>query len=713
MSETGVKSQEPVIFRFPPTYPFQAPKILLRKDFNRFLPHINPLIRAGGKEHVLPCIYDGPLNDLLHQEGDGLSELLNQLADWFGKAAIDDLIDPKQGWEPIRRDDTFGWVVYDLSGLRALVREKEGALAFQCRFWGEKDNKDLLYFCGGIDYHKPQPLSPHMINNEFMRKDSVWSSYGSLLVFIWPDFEKISNQYMPESAHNLRDLNEKAREYGCYEPLRSILIDLGWAMKAASFNRPIFPIFVILCSRRPYRLINDDSTLELIPYVIECHVDHSKLPFSESALRLREDSPVFPLGHRHALSSKLLRKMSGGPDQMEKGPIVHIGCGSVGSKIAMHLARSGHGPFKLLDKAAFSPHNAARHALIPIPDLPGQPKAIFLAEQIKMLRADAESYAGDIIASCQQSNKGKTIFPSDTRLIIETTGSLAVREFLADLPFCNIQGRLLHAGLYESGEIGLMAIEGPNRNPNVSDLVIRFWDTLIDNEDIRSKFHISFQTSSDSISRQEVGQGCGSHTMVMPDTRISIYAAGIAERARKFLEGSVSQSAELWIGKLEANQIQVSWTSFELSRTKILSPKAENHWKIRILDQALDQISKEAVDYGEIETGGVLIGRISLTRRCITISRVIEAPPDSRRSESLFVLGTEGLRTKVKEIHEKSGGFLNYVGTWHSHPKGGQPSELDKRSLERMKKLRFGAPAASIIWSPVGFHTIIDEGKLS
>ena len=126
VSETGVKSQEPVIFRFPSTYPFQAPTILLRPDFNRYLPHINPILGVDEKSHVLPCVYDGPLDDLLHQEGDGLSEILNQLSEWLGKAAIDDLIDPRQGWEPIRRDDTFGWAVYDLSGFRDQAQDKEG-----------------------------------------------------------------------------------------------------------------------------------------------------------------------------------------------------------------------------------------------------------------------------------------------------------------------------------------------------------------------------------------------------------------------------------------------------------------------------------------------------------------------------------------------------------------------------------------------------------
>ena len=286
---------------------------------------------------------------------------------------------------------------------------------------------------------------------------------------------------------------------------------------------------------------------------------------------------------------------------------------------------------------------------------------------------------------------------------------MAVRELLVALSPKTLTGRLLHAALYEFGTIGIMALEGCGRNPNICDLIIRFWDERIDDHDIRSRF----QTLSDGMSRQAVGLGCGSHTMVMPDTRLSLYASGIAERARQFLEGSTNQSGELWIGTLQANELQVSWRLVELGQTKVLSIKAKNKWEIRILKQALDQISNEVQKYEEIETGGVLIGRISLTRRCFTISRVIEAPPDSKRSQSSFILGTQGLKKQVKEIHDKSGGSLNYVGTWHSHPKGGGPSALDKDSLERMKRLRFGAPAISLIWMPSGFKAIIDEGKLS
>jgi integrative and conjugative element protein (TIGR02256 family) len=710
VTETGVKSREPIILRFPPTYPFQAPAILLRPDFNRLLPHINPILRSDAKGYIIPCVYDGLLDDLLHQEGDGLSEILNQLSEWFAKAAIDDLIDPIQGWEPIRRDDTFGWVVYDLTGFRDLVEEKEGAMAYQCRFWELKERKEPSYFVGGIDHRKPRDITPWLIKNSFFSDESLLRpSYVSLTIFACTNPEVIVDRYLPESIYSLHQLHERAKVYGCYEPLRNVFVSLCWAIKEASLNMPIFRIFIILCVRRPCYLIGDDSSLELIPYVVECHVEDAKLPFAESAIRIRKDSPVFPLGHRHALTSNLLKSMSGGTDTMKDGPVVHIGCGSVGSKIAMHLARSGHGPFKLIDKAAFSPHNVARHALIPVPEIPGQPKASLLAEQIKMLRTEAEPYNDDIAGLFQRPDIKTLVFPHDTRLVIESTGSMAVRELLVALSPKKLTGRLLHAALYESGKIGIMAFEGRSRNPNICDLVIRFWDERVDNHDTSSKLQIF----SDPMSRQEVGLGCGSHTMVMPDTRVSLYAAGIAERARQVLEGSATQNGELWIGTLEENELQVSWRFVELGQTKVLSVKAKNKWEIRILEQASNQILKEAKRYEEIETGGVLIGRISLSRRCFTISRVIEAPPDSKRSQNSFILGTQGLKKKVKEIHDKSGGFLNYVGTWHSHPKGSEPSALDKDSLERMKRLRFGAPAIGLIWMPSGFKAIIDEGKLS
>lgn len=710
ISETGVRAQEPVTLLFPPTYPFHAPIILLRSDFNKSLPHLNPIFTLDEEDYVLPCVYDGPLSELLHQEGDGLSEIMNQLSDWLGKAAINDLINPRQGWEPIRRDDTFGWMVYDLSGLRKLVQNREGALVFPCRFWKERCRQKDSFFIFGIDPDTPQDITPWLIKNSFYaQKGPGITLYSSLMIFVWSNSEAVIDQYLPEDIQNLHQLYQRAEDYGCYDPLHSTLINIGWAYKEASLNISRFPLFVILCARRPYALIGDTSPLELIPYVIECQVVDERSPFLEEAIQVRKDSPVLPLGHRHPVNSGLLRRMSGGKEDMNNGHIIHIGCGSIGSKIAIHLARSGHGPFKLIDKSAFSPHNVARHALIPIPEIPGQPKASLLAHEIKLLNLEAEPINDDIIELCKHPDNKITIFPDDSRLIIESTGSMAVREMLASLPPKKLPGRLLHGALYEQGKVAILALEGSRRNPNVNDLVIRFWDERIDNPELNSKFI----SSDGTLSRQETGLGCGSYTMVLPDSRISLFTAGMAERARQILENGSSQNGELWIGMLDEHEIGVIWRIINVGQTTVLKARAQNHWEIRILKEALHLMSQDIKTWGEVETGGVLIGRISLSRRCFTVSRVIEAPPDSYRSKNSFILGIQGLRKKVKEICDKSGGILNYVGTWHSHPKGGETSLIDKASIGGMRRLRFGAPAIGLICLPSGFRVIIDEGKLA
>ena len=48
-------------------------------------------------------------------------------------------------------------------------------------------------------------------------------------------------------------------------------------------------------------------------------------------------------------------------------PITVLGCGSLGSKISLHLGRAGFGNMSFVDNEALSPHNSARHALLDYP----------------------------------------------------------------------------------------------------------------------------------------------------------------------------------------------------------------------------------------------------------------------------------------------------------------------------------------------------------
>src|SRR5574344_933493 len=54
ITEIGMRNAEPVRFIFSERFPLEAPQILLRDNFPRVFPHINP-----SESDVCPCIYEG------------------------------------------------------------------------------------------------------------------------------------------------------------------------------------------------------------------------------------------------------------------------------------------------------------------------------------------------------------------------------------------------------------------------------------------------------------------------------------------------------------------------------------------------------------------------------------------------------------------------------------------------------------------------------
>lgn len=538
--------------------------------------------------------------------------------------------------------------------------------------------------------------------------------YGLTIgIFVWPSTKNkdgsvlTTDKYLPETVTNLSELLERAGEYGCYNVLWERLQEIY--LTYTELNRKYHPeleVVVILCARRPCKLINEDSSLELIPYLIICRQGYGFIG------NLDLSSPVYPLGHIQAISSELLMRMSGGNISIKKGPIVQIGCGSIGSKIVLHLARAGYGPFILIDKDILLPHNAARHALIDIQEFPLRQKADALKDALSIFpqTKDTKVITDDIISLLHDNDSYEDVFPHDTCLIIDSTASIAVREVLSLLKE-RVQSPIMSTILYANGECGVMCIEGVciegvSRNPRVDDLMIKVFDHTISDESFRTMI----KASDGSHGRVEIGQGCGSHTMVMPDTRVSLYAAAMAERARQLIEKGFSGNGEVLIGKLTEDGLGVTWQKIELAPTTVLEAKNVKDWEVRILADVVDEIKQESLRYGTIETGGVLIGRTSYANRCITVSRVLPAPPDSKRSETEFILGTEGLKDMIENMQESCGNLLYYVGTWHSHPFGGWPSTRDHNLLKRMKELRLGVPAVCLVWTLEGFYVLIDEG---
>ena len=93
--------------------------------------------------------------------------------------------------------------------------------------------------------------------------------------------------------------------------------------------------------------------------------------------------------------------------------------------------------------------------------------------------------------------------------------------------------------------------------------------------------------------------------------------------------------------------------------------------------RATTKIDEETKRWPDVETGGVLMGRVSEASRTVHVVDVLDAPQDSTRSATKFVLGTEGLRQQMEEYSETIHWSLYCLGTWHSHLFSSGPSTTD------------------------------------
>lgn len=677
ISSTGVKDSEPVMFLFPANYPRKAPKVRLREDFPRNLPHLYP---GSEKDLVVPCIYDGSLDDLLHQ-GKGLHGILDQVQDWLRKAASNSLINSRQGWEPIRFDSADNFIIYEHAKLRGLVTEEACCKFLTC------ESFDLTE----VNFYKINHYLPQALNGWYARdvgqgdiRDDNFVVGTRPVLFCWLDKNTIVGEYFPETVTNLGELLAKSRIYGTYDIFWK-QIQLLW-IKLREFSR-IVDVITIHCVRRPLPLIGQSTNMELLAYRVR--LKYNFIGVADM------NSQVEPVCHIHAVGPELLQSMSGSsPAKMES--IIQIGCGSLGSKIAMHLCKAGHGPFTLIDDKHMSEHNLARHAL-----------AKTVGNKAEMLKKEIDIFK--VGATAQPKSLQDFVAKNDARLfekdnlIIDSTASISVRETLSSLPAATNNSRVFQTGLYNEGKMGYLTIEGRGRNPRVDDLSATLFDAAIDN-DMISK---SLVASDATFRRHATGQGCGSFTTVIADTRISMYSAAMAERARKAYEGGISDDGELAVGFMSETGMSLEWNSLILGKTHAV-PLDNRDWELRVLAPACEMMAEEVGRWPVIETGGVLIGRLCLARKCAIITRIIEAPPDSIRTSSRFELGTEGLVDRIAAIQKSSG--LTYLGTWHSHLHGSTPSGIDTATLQKIKELRLGIPAFNLIWHSGTMTCFADYG---
>ena len=701
ISPSGVHLKETVRFDFPTEFPFISPGLSLRPDFSRSVAHMMPWLTDG---RPVPCIFEGSLDELLHREG--LLGIVNQMAVWLEHAALGTLIDPEQGWEPVRRDTFEDYVVADADMLRRLATRNGGHKFFVFNYLraAAHGSPDVVHgqVLAETAKFRQQTVRQFLAERPWYAVASLHSGKSVALV-VWPGKRPsgqpiINDTYLPETATTVTELKERAKLYGCATQLEDGLRWLGQCVSVLQKAGP-FSIAVFLLARRPFNIIGTDSPIEICPYLVD--ICFPTLFANGDATEVR------PAAHRHTITRSLLAQMAGDTRTSEPPSWTLIGAGSLGSKLAVHLARAGSGPEVVLDRSAMTPHNAARHALLPASgDLQlawMDAKARVLCGSLRGLGQESRPMVADAIHVLRSKGEVRQAWPKNSWGVVNTTASLVVREALAASNL--LKTRVIETSLFARGRVGLVTVEGPNRNPSTTDLMAETYALLREDNMLGP---VVFD--QENMSRQQTGQGCGSLTMTMSDGRLSLFAAGMAEYllARQ-RDGLPTDTGEVFIGRLSEEGLGVVWKNTKVPSTAIIKARLGNEtWQVHVNRRAKTRIDEETRRWRDVETGGVLVGRVSEASRTIHVVDVLNAPPDSTRSATKFVLGTDGLSRQLEKYSEATNWSLYCLGTWHSHLSSTGPSATDLDTAKIVSRERV-TPFVFLINTPNGLRAFLED----
>jgi hypothetical protein len=687
VSATGVRRLEPVYLVFPPEFPLHAPTPRLRRDFPSNFAHINPHRRG---DLVPPCIFEGELTELMHRFG--IEKILDQLLDWLKKAAAGQLLDLEQGWEPTRRGSPDTSIEFDADALAQSLPQDGSILARSSKLFQVGTSRHLTL-------GQPNEEAGSFTLQRVQTTED-WS--GTTPVFIacarWTEGEpRICGEYAADTVVDVPTLLERAESLGISgDVLRAALesaIFRSMMLAPGAVNWPWpgdFCVGVVLAAHRPVHLIASHRAVEFVPYLV-------RIARQPHRPELR-DATVESAYQIHQISPRLLAATSGYADADIQQMVTIVGCGSVGSKLALHLGRAGFGAQTLVDNESVSPHNMARHALL---DPAGWNKAEQTRKALSALgHQSVRAVTRDIVPLLVAGGAAEIgeVVHAATKLFIDTTASLQVAAAISRSTHLGGQVRVARTFLIGGGRVAALLLEAPKRAVRVDDLYAHLYATCRANAALRAAVGGEGAEPTEVF----VGDNCRSLTLSMPDSLLSRGTASLATQVQQWLASELPQEAQLLVGVGQDDGLGMQWQSCAVPTTHVLAANGDGGWTVRVSGTLATAIAADSEHWTPRETGGALLGHVDVLSRTIYIADLVAAPEDSERYPERFVLGTRGLKAALRQAHGDSVGYLHYVGTWHSHPMGGPHSQTDFDTLQRLASFAPGLPVVSLVWTPTG-----------
>nr|WP_315155651.1 ThiF family adenylyltransferase [uncultured Flavobacterium sp.] len=667
--DLDIRDIEPIILVFDLiNYPVSAPKVFTnRLDFPKN--NLAHLYIAVNNRPPAFCYVRGNSDEWYANKR--IEDLVIRICNWLRDAATGELTENGRQFEPLRLEGYSGTIIYDYNTILnviinktavqfgekfaiALFERTDTAGQYTYKFVKLITEKNALQTINEVDEERKKGTE------DFTRKKYYYS------YILWNEENNINKDYQVNIPSSLEEFKLFCDFYNIkYEEL------LKFIASYSNINEFVyFPVIVAI--RRPTQLIGYSSNIEFINLRFKINSDDV---IDE---KIVNNISIDMLSHNQPLTLELANRISGGNIDFNDR-IAVFGCGAIGSKIVMHLARCGQTNLTLIDPDRISPHNLVRHALFG--DSEGENKADALAEKIKKIYPFEQQ---KVISG--PSFKEGLIDKKETfekyGWVLDFTASEAFFNKLAmveSLYECNV----VSASISDFGNLGIMYKEGEFRNPRIDDLQVYLYSLSEDDEDTQNWLSNEKSASSSNNLHIQVGVGCNSETTVLSDDKISSHASYFSGALKKEMT-TPSKKGKVYLNRIVENEDYKIETQV-LNVNPFITFQAINdqRWSIRFKDGIMEQLRHEFSNAGRNETGGVFVGVCNYKTKTIHVTASITAPTDSKANSTIFIRGHSGLAKNISEIEHKSSGQIGYIGEWHTHPDG--PNILSQQDMISVK----------------------------
>ncbi len=333
---------------------------------------------------------------------------------------------------------------------------------------------------------------------------------------------------------------------------------------------------------------------------------------------------------------------------------VAVGVGALGSQVVTNLARAGFGRWTLVDDDEVLPHNLARHAL---DSAVGYPKALGMAVMLDgMYREGAGTgwVRADVLDPGDQGEKLESAFAA-ADLILDAAASVPVSRHLAGLP--GAAARRVSLFLNPRGTDLVLLAEDRGRTVPLDALEMQYLRAVATDPALRD--HLAPPDG-----RVRYARSCRDVSATIPTHLVALHAA-VGANAVRAAAAADGAAVRVWRADPATGEVRaVAVSTAGTHRTAL------GGWTLVLDDALLARMAALRAGRLPNETGGVLIGAYDIGRRVLYAVDTVPSPPDSKEWPTLYIRGCEGLAARVEEIGRATGGQLEYVGEWHSHPDG-------------------------------------------